>query len=332
MKIVVLDGYTLAADGNSWAALETLGEVQIHQRSSLSEVRERAKAAAILITNKAPVRADAIEAAPDLRFIAVSATGFDCVDVEAAGRRGIAVANVPEYGTASVAQFTWAMILELCHHVGLHADLVRAGEWSRSPDFCFWRKPQVELAGKKMGIVGFGRIGRRVGELAHAFGMEVLWCTRSNANPGAGQNFAWADVDELFARADVISLHCPLTPETAGLVNRERLRRIKPSAFLVNTARGGLVVEKDLAEALNDGRLAGAAVDVVSSEPLRPDNPLLTARNCLITPHIAWAATESRRRLLEATVANVASFLAGKATNVVTMSISRLPPNSPHPR
>jgi glycerate dehydrogenase len=216
-----------------------------------------------------------------------------------------------------VAQFVFALLLELCHHVGLHADAVQAGEWSRSPEFCFWKTPLLELAGKTLGIVGLGRIGRRVGELAHAFGMAVLAHSRSQSSPPGYQPFAWAGLDELFARADVISLHCPLGPDTRGLVNRERLRLIQPGTFLINTSRGGLVVEEDLAAALYAGRLAGAAVDVVSREPIRPDNPLLTAPNCLITPHIAWATREARRRLLEATVANVASFLAGTPTNVV---------------
>jgi glycerate dehydrogenase len=317
VKIVVLDGHTLAADGNSWSALEALGEVEVHPRSAPDEVTARARGAAVLITNKAHIPGGVIDSSPELRFIAVSATGYDCVDVAAAIRRGIPVANVPEYGTNSVAQFTFALVLELCYRAGLHAAAVRAGDWVRSPDFCFWRTPQVELAGKTMGLVGFGRIGRRVGELAHAFGMAVLACGRSSAVAPAYRPFAWAEPDDLFARADVISLHCPLTAETAGLVDRRRLALVKPSAFLINTARGGLVVEADLAAALGEGRLAGAAVDVVSNEPIRPDNPLLTTRNCLITPHIAWATREARRRLLEATVANVKNFLAGRPTNVV---------------
>jgi glycerate dehydrogenase len=317
MKIVVLDGATLAADGNSWAALEALGEVVLHERSAPEVVPERARGAAVLVTNKAPVRSEVIEASPELRLIAVSATGHDCVDTAAAARRGVLVCNVPEYGTASVAQFTFALLLELCHHVGEHAQAVRAGEWSRSPDFCFWRSPLVELAGKTLGVVGHGRIGRRVGELGHAFGMAVLACAR---RPGAApgyQPFTWAGLDELFARADVISLHCPLTAETAGLVNQARLGMVRPGAFLLNTSRGGLVVEADLTEALNEGRLAGAGLDVASREPIESNSPLLTARNCLLTPHIAWATREARRRLLEATVANVAAFLAGKPTNVV---------------
>jgi glycerate dehydrogenase len=322
MKIVVLDGYTLAADGHSWAALEQLGEVEVYDRSSADAVRARARDGAVLVTNKAPAPADVIGQAPHLRPIAVSATGYDCVDVVAASRRGVRVCHVPEYGTASVAQFTFALLLELCHHVGQHADAVRAGDWSRAPDFCFWRTPLVELAGKAMGVVGFGRIGRRVGELAHAFGMPVLAHSRSRPAPPAYQPFAWAGLDELFAGADVISLHCPLKPATAGLVNRDRLRLVRPGAFLIHTARGDLVVEADLAEALTAGRLAGAAVDVVAHEPIRPDNPLRAAPNCLVTPHLAWATRAARRRLLDATVANVASFLAGRPTNVVNAPVA----------
>jgi glycerate dehydrogenase len=317
MKIVILDGHPLSADGISWAALGKLGEVEEYDHSSDSEILARSHGATVLITNKAPVTAAVISQASELRFIAVSATGFDCVDIAAARRRGIAVSNVPEYGTDSVAQFVFALLLELCHHVGVHAQAVRGGEWAHAAEFSFWKTPLIELANKVLGIVGFGRIGRRVGELGHAFGMAVLAQDQVQAAPPTYQPFAWADIDELFSRSDVISLHCPLTPDTAGLVNRQRLGLVKRGAFLINAARGGLVVETDLAEALNEGRLAGAAVDVVSHEPIHPDNPLLAARNGLITPHIAWATREARRRLLDATIANVANFLAGRPTNVV---------------
>ena len=313
MKIVVLDGRTLAADGNSWDGLQALGEVELHERSSPEEVVARSRSADVLITNKAVVSAAAIERSPRLRFIAVSATGHDCVDVPAARQRGIPVAYVPEYGTASVAQYVFALLLHLCHRVGLHADAVQAGDWTKSPDFCFWKTPQWELAGKTLGIVGYGRIGRQVAAIGAAFGMEVLVHARTPPKPPV----AVATLDELFARADVITLHCPLTPTTAGLVNRQRLQLVKPSAVFINTARGGLVVEADLADALNRGQLAAAAVDVVSREPLQPDNPLLTARHCIITPHIAWATREARARLLAATIANVANFLAGQPTNLV---------------
>jgi glycerate dehydrogenase len=317
MKIVILDSRPLTQDSSAWAPLKAIGDVEVYDHSSDEQVRIRARDAAVLITNRVPVTADVIEQAPALRLIAVSFTGYDCVDVAAAHRRDIVVANVPEYGTNSVAQFVFALLLELCHHVGLHAEAVRAGEWARSTNFSFWKTPLIELASKTMGIVGFGHIGRSVGELARAFGMAVIAFDLHRSAPPAYHPFAWADLDELFGRADVISLHCPLTAETAGLVNRRRLQLVKPTAFLLNAARGGLVVEADLVEALNGGRLAGAAVDVVSHEPIRPDNPLLGARNCLITPHIAWATQEARQRLLATTIGNVVNFLAGRPTNVV---------------
>jgi glycerate dehydrogenase len=317
VKIVVLDGRPLAPERKAWAELDRLGEVEVYDFSAPEQIRSRAAGAAVLITNKAPIRADLIEQSPELRFIAVTATGFDCVDLVAARRRGIPVANVPEYGTDSVAQFVYALLLELCHHVVLHAEAVRAGEWTRQPDFCLRKTPLIELAGKTMGLVGYGRIGRRVGEMARAFGMAVLAYDPLRGSSPADEPVTWCELDDLFAQADVISLHCPLTPQTAGLVNRQRLGRVKPSAMLINTARGGLIVEADLAEALASGRLAAAAVDVVSSEPIRPDNPLLTAPRCLITPHIAWDTYEARQRLMKATVANLAAFLEGRPTNVV---------------
>jgi len=317
MKIVVLDARPMAMERDAWAGLDRLGEVEVYSYTSPQEVRARTAGAAVLIPNKTPIQAELIEGSPELRFITVIATGFDCVDVEAARRRGIPVSNVPEYGTLSVAQYVFALLLELCHHVARHAEAVGQGEWTRQPDFSLMKTPLRELAGKTMGLVGLGRIGRRVGELARAFGMSTVAYDPVPRSSPADDLVASCDLGELFTRADVISLHCPLTPETRGLVNRERLRLVKPSAFLINTARGPLIVEEDLAEALDAGRLAGAALDVVSIEPIRPENPLLRARNCLITPHIAWATEESRRRLLEATVTNVASFLAGRPVNVV---------------
>jgi glycerate dehydrogenase len=317
MKIVVLDGQTMGMSARAWDGLRELGEVEFHDNSTPEEVFERARTAGVLITNKAPVSAAVIEQAPELRLIAMLATGFDPVDIAAARARGIPVVNVPEYGTESVAQLTFALLLELCSQVALHAEAVRAGEWARSPVFSFWKVPLVELAGKTMGLVGFGRIGRRVGEIAHAFGMAVLAHDQFTVNPPEYEPFAWAGLEELFARADAISLHCPLTPDNVGLVNRERLKLVKPTAYLLNTSRGPLVAEEDLAEALNEGRLAGAGLDVVAREPMQPDNPLLTAKNCLLTPHIAWATVEARQRLLDTVVANVASFLLGQPTNVV---------------
>jgi len=317
VKIVILDGRTLDPGREAWAGLDRFGEVELYDFSAADEIAARASGATVLITNKAPVSAALIERSPGLRFVTVTATGFDCVDLEAARRRDIPVSNVPEYGTVSVAQYVFALLLELCHHVALHAEAVRAGDWTNQPDFSLRKTPLIELAGKTMGIVGCGRIGRRVGELARAFGMSTLaYDAFPPKSPGDGL-LTWCTLDELFARSDVISLHCPLTDQTAGLVNRGRLRLVKPTAFLINTARGSLVVEADLAEALNAGRLAGAGLDVVSLEPIRRDNPLFSARNCLVTPHIAWATDQARRRLMEATAANVEAFLSGRPINVV---------------
>ncbi len=317
MKIVVLDGRPLAAERGAWAGLDRLGEVEVYDYTPPQDVAARAEGAAVLITNKAPIRAEAIDRLPELRFITLTATGYDCVDVAAARRRGIAVSNVPEYGTDSVAQFVFALLLELCHHVGRHDAAVRAGEWSNQPDFSLRKTALVELAGLTMGLVGYGRIGRRVGELASAFGMRVIASTPSRRGSDGEPPVEWVEVDELFATSDVISLHCPATPETAGLVDRRRLDLMKPTAMLINTARGRLVVEADLAEALAAGRLAGAGLDVASVEPIRPENPLLSAPHCLITPHIAWATGAARQRLMDATVANVAAFLSGRPVNVV---------------
>ena len=317
MKIVVLDGRTLNSDRNAWAGLDALGEVAYHEVSEPGDVLERAEAASILIVNKCPVRRDVIAKLPDLKYIAVTATGFDCVDLDAARDRGIPVSNVPEYSTYSVAQFTFALLLELCQRVGMHADAVRAGEWTNQPDFSLRKAALVELAGKTMGIAGYGRIGRRVADVASALGMHVVAYRPSGKADRAGEAVATCTLDELFERADVISLHCPLTDKTKGMVNRDRIRRARPTSMLINTARGALIVEQDLADALNAGEIAGAAVDVVTREPIAADNPLLKARNCIITPHIAWTTNEARERLLESTVANVKAFLAGKPVNVV---------------
>jgi glycerate dehydrogenase len=317
MKIVVLDGRPMGEDRSAWAGLDRLGDVEVHAYSTREEIRIRAEGATVLVVNKSPISEEVIDGSPHLRFITLTATGYDCVDIAAARRRGIPVSNVPIYGTDSVAQYVFAMLLELCHHIALHDAAVRAGEWTGQPDFSIRKTPLIELAGKTMGIVGYGRIGRRVGELARAFGMHVIASDVNRWLEADDRVAAWCELDELFARADVISLHSPLTPQTAGLVNRERLARLKPGAMLINTARGPLIVESDLAEALAAGRLAGAAVDVVSIEPIRPENPLLTAPNCLITPHIAWATEEARRRLMDATAANIAAFVEGRPVNVV---------------
>jgi glycerate dehydrogenase len=316
MKIVVLDGYTLNPGDNPWDDVAALGELTVHDRTPPEQILERASGAGIILTNKTPLTAATLEQLPGLRYIGVLATGYNVVDIAAARARGIPVSNIPVYGTDAVAQFVFALVLEHCHHVAQHAAAVKAGEWARHGDFCFWNSPLIELAGKSMGIVGFGRIGRRVGELAHAFGMHVL---AYDAFRGAEPPYPvqWRELPELFAEADIVSLHCPQTDANTGMVNRDLLGRMQADAFLVNTARGGLVNETDLAAALNAGRIAGAACDVVSVEPIRPDNPLLSARNMILTPHIAWAALASRRRLMRMAAANIAAFLAGRPENVV---------------
>jgi glycerate dehydrogenase len=288
MKIVVIDGWTLNPGDNPWDGLAALGELIVYDRSRPGEVVERAQGAEVLVVNKAPVPAPALEKLPELRFITMIATGYDPVDVAAAGRLGIPVSNVPVYGTDSVAQHVLALVLEFTNRVGLHDAAVKAGEWSANPDWCFWKTPLMELAGKTMGIIGFGRIGRRVGELAHALGMAVLAHDVKQDAPPAYRPFAWAGVEEVFRGSDVISLHSPLTRELRGFVDARLLALMKPTALLINAARGPLVNEADLAAALDAGRLAGAGLDVVGVEPIRPDNPLLRAKNVLLTPHNAW--------------------------------------------
>lgn len=317
MRIVVLDGYTLNPGDNPWDPVAALGELVVHERTPEDRIVERAADADVVLTNKTPLTAQTLAALARLKFISVLATGYNIVDVASARQRGIVVSNVPEYGTDSVAQHVFALLLACCHRLERHDRLIREGEWRRRGDFCFWDMPLSELAGKQMGIVGFGRIGRRVGEIAHALGMGVLACDVRQGDRPAYQPFAWKSLDDLFAESDVVSLHCPQTEETVGMVNAQRIGRMKPTAVLINTARGGLVNEADLARALNEGRLAGAALDVVSREPILDDNPLLRARNCLLTPHIAWATLEARRRLMAVTAENVAAFLRGRPINVV---------------
>ncbi len=317
MQIVVLDGYTLNPGDNPWDGVEALGDLKIYDRTPDEAVIDRARNAPIVVTNKTPISARELAALPQLRFIAVTATGYNIVDVQAARQRGIPVSNVPVYGTDSVAQFVFALLLGHCHHVAHHDAAVRAGRWQAAGDFSFWETHLIELAGLTMGIVGFGRIGRRVGELAHAFGMSVLAHDLSTPSPPQYEPFAWSPCEDLFARADVVSLHCPQTPDNVGFVDRTMLQRMKTGSILINTARGALVDEEDLAAALHAGTPAAAALDVVSTEPLPADSPLLDAPNLLLTPHIAWATLSARRRLMESTVANIRAFLHGTPTNVV---------------
>jgi glycerate dehydrogenase len=317
MKIVVLDGYCLNPGDLNWDALRAIGTVELHDRTPAAEAEARARGAMIVLTNKTPLPGVALERLPDLRYIGVLATGYNIVDVAAASRLGITVTNIPTYGTASVAQFVFALLLELCHNVKLHSDAVRSGEWSRNPDWSFWKAPLVELAGKTMGIVGFGRIGRAVGKIADALGMRVIAHDTYQGNPPGWEGFRWVGLEDLLRESDVVSLHSPLFPETQGMINARTLARMRPSAFLINTSRGPLVVDQDLADALNAGRLAGAGVDVLSVEPPAESNPLLTARNCLVTPHIAWATREARARLMDLAIQNITAFLGGKPQNMV---------------
>lgn len=316
-RMVALDGYVLNPGDNPWDPIEAQGDLVVYDRTAPEEILERAQGASILMTNKTRLDAETLRALPDLKFIAVLATGYDVVDVAAARELGIPVSNVPGYGTDAVAQFVMAQVLEYCHGVAAHDASVREGRWNAGPDWCYWLKPQLELAQLTMGVVGFGAIGARVCELAHAFGMRVLaHAPRPKPAPWY-KPFGFASLEELFSEADVISLHCPLTADNEGFVNAELLARMKPGALLVNTARGALINEPDLARALGDGVLGGAALDVVSVEPIATDNPLLAAPNCILTPHIAWASQAARVRLTAQVARNIAAYLAGAPENVV---------------
>ena len=316
MKIVVLDGYTLNPGDLSWSSLEALGETTIHERSADDEVVERAKGADVILVNKVPITREIMDNLPDLKYVGVLATGYNIVDTEAARERGIPVTNVPTYGTTSVAQMVFAHVLNLAQHVAHHAETVRQGRWSDSNDWSYWDCPLIELAGLTMGVLGYGRIGRTTGELAKAFGMEVI--AYDPFVQDAEQNGTRiVDLETLFRESDVISLHTPLTPDTEGLVNKKYLSMMKPTALLINTSRGPVINEPDLAEALNAGQIAGAGLDVLSAEPPPPDNPLLTAKNCYVTPHISWATRSARARLLEVVVENIAAFARGEPQNVV---------------
>ena len=317
MKIVVLDGNTLTPGELSYEPLREFGEYTVYAHSApLEEAVSHIGDAEIILTNKVPITRELLERCPSIRYIGCQSTGYNVVDLDACRERGIPVTNVPTYGTAAVAQFTMALLLELCHRVGLHSDHVRSGAWSECGEFCFWETPQTELAGKTFGVIGFGRIGRAAGALAKAFGMRVLAFSRSRCPEGAAIG-EYVDLDTLLRESDVISLHCPLFPETEKIINAENLSKMKPGVMLLNTSRGGLIDESALTQALTAGRVAGAAVDVLSSEPPAEDNPLLTAPNCLITPHMAWAPQASRQRLLDTVISNIRAFLQGSPENVV---------------
>ena len=320
MKITVLDGHTLNPGDNPWTPLEPFGDLTVFDRTSPDDVVSRSEDADIILTNKTVLTAGMIEQLPKLRFISVLATGVNVVDLAAAGRKNIPVSNVPEYSTDSVAQHVMAVILSMTHRPFEHSAAVYDGQWERSQDFCFWLAPLHELVDKTLGVVGYGRIGKRICELASAFRMNVLAHNPSFRNKTRlpYERFDWCTLEQVFRESDFVSLNCPLTDDNAGFVNDSLLALMKPSAILINTARGGLVNENDLARALKDRQIAGACLDVVSEEPLRGDNPLLSAPNCMLTPHIAWATVEARRRLMKTTAENVEAFLSGQPINLVT--------------
>ncbi len=319
MKLTVLDGYTENPGDLSWEGLKQFGDVEVYERTAYEEsplIAQRLKDTDIAITNKTPISKDTLEQCPKLKLIAILATGYNVVDCSYAAKKGIPVVNVPGYGTASVSQFSIALLLEICHHIGEHSISVHNGDWEKSQDWCYWKYPLIELEKKTMGIIGFGRIGRAEGKLARALGMKVL--AHDIFACDEGRKIAdYVDLETLFKNADVISLHCNLTAENKEMINRDSIKKMKDGVILINNARGQLIEEQALADALNAGKVAAAALDVVSTEPIRGDNPLLQAKNCILTPHISWAAKESRRRILDATIENIRAFLTGSPVNVV---------------
>lgn len=316
-KIVILEGYTENPGDLSWSGFEALGELTVYDRVSKEEIVARIGDADIVYNNKLPITRAVIEACPNLKFIGVLATGYNCVDVAAAKEHGIVVCNIPTYGTAAVGQFAMALLLEICHHIGHHSEAVAAGRWETSPDWCFWDYPLIELAEKTMGIIGFGRIGQTTGRIAQAMGMKVL-AYDSYKNPALESDTCkFVELDELLRSSDVIALHCPLFPETEGIINKNTIAKMKDGVIILNNSRGPLIVEQDLADALNSGKVYAAGLDVVSTEPILGDNPLLRAKNCIITPHISWAPKESRQRLMDIAVENLRQYLNGTPVNVV---------------
>lgn len=321
MKIVVLDGYTENPGDLSWEGLEQLGALKVYDRTSITdeaEIVSRIGDAEAVIINKTPISAATISACPSIRYIGVLATGYNVVDTEEAKKKGIPVCNIPNYGTDAVGQFAIALLLEICHHIGHHNKAVHEGRWESSDDWCFWDYPLIELAGKTMGIIGFGRIGQTTGRIAKALGMKILACDEYPNDSGKAIA-TYTTLDELLAESDVISLHCPLLPSTEGIISKETIAKMKDGVIIINNARGPLIVEQDLADALNSGKVFAAGLDVASSEPIKGDNPLLKVQNCLITPHISWAPKESRQRLMDIAVENLKSFIDGKVVNAVNL-------------
>lgn len=316
-KIVVLDGYTLNPGDISWKALEAIGEVRVYDRSKETEVIERIGDCDIVLTNKTLLTAETLKACPTIRYIGCMATGYNVIDVATANDLGIVVTNIPAYGTEAVAQFTMALLLEITSRVGMHSEAVRQGQWSECPDFCFWNAPLIELAGKTMGIIGFGAIGQSVARKAEAFGMEVLAYRRTPDKSLETEHCHMVSLEEIYEKSDVITLHCPLTAENEEMINKETIGKMKDGVILLNTGRGKLIREEDLKDALISGKIAGAGVDVASTEPVRPDNPLLQAKNLWMTPHIAWAPLETRQRLMDILVGNIHAFLDGHPINEI---------------
>lgn len=316
MKIVVLDGYTENPGDLSWDKLGELGELTVYEHTETEKIAQRMQGAQIILTNKTPIDRDTLELCPEVRYIGVLATGYNVIDIDAAKEKGVVVCNIPTYGTDAVAQHVFALLLELCQRTGHHAAAVKEGRWARCRDFCFWDYPLVELSGKTMGFIGFGRIGQRTAQIAKAFGMDVL-AYDMFPNETGKELGRYVDLDELLACSDVVSLHCPLFPETKEIISHKTISKMKHGALLINTSRGPLINETDLAKALHDGSLAGAGLDVLSQEPPQADHPLLSAPNCIVTPHIAWATKESRQRLMDIAVENVKNYLAGQPSNCV---------------
>ena len=319
MKIVILDGYTENPGDLSWDELGKLGDLTVYDRTPVNdeaEIIRRIGDAEVVFTNKTPISKATIDACPSMKFISMLATGYNVVDYEYAKEKGIPVTNVPTYGTAAVGQFAIAMLLEICHHVAHHSQTVHEGKWSESIDWCYWDYPLIELADKTLGVIGFGRIGRQTGKIAKAMGMNVIAYDSFESDEGKAIG-EYVDLNTLLKTSDVIALHCPLFPETQGIINKDTIAKMKDGVIILNNSRGPLVVEQDLADALNSGKVYGAGLDVVSTEPIDPSNPLLTAKNCIITPHISWAPKESRQRIMDCAVENVKAYIAGAPINVV---------------
>jgi glycerate dehydrogenase len=321
MKIVVLDGYTLNPGDLSWEGIRQFGDLTVYDRidSNIENVIKTIGDAEIVFTNKTPLPEEVLNKVPCLKYIGILATGYNTVDVNAAGKNGITVTNVPTYGTTAVAQFTFALLLEMCHHVGDHNFFVKRGDWTTSNDFCFWNFPLIELAEKTIGLIGFGRIGQATAKIALSFGLKVLAFDNVKNHSFIHESCKCVSLEELFCKSDIISLHCPLFDSTRGIINKENIKKMKDGVMIINTARGPLIMEEDLAEALNNGKVSAAAVDVVTIEPISPNNPLLKAKNCIITPHIAWAPKESRARLMNTAVENLDAFLKGQRMNVINV-------------